>query len=327
VKTERTLHPILATQLVQKEKDRLDLRSRQAILHIVYTDLRVKNLEKEVKKLRYVVEGLPEEDFKDFRVPTQPEHPVYLHELKRSTIHKFQLNEESKAIPYHLRPALEVLLDDRCPLPTSGSKENTTGDNSPGHQSPERIRIRPKHLARHLGRISGQDTASKYPQIGDSKISPSSIVFLRPFKIFVAFETAIRASVQDLEAQIEKKTAETANSKGKSQQTKDLKRKSSEYDDKDLLIDLKLLIEFLDVDLKTTFELRNKIRDGTATPIEYEDLWHLFELGEDVIHQPNKLAVYRVINFTVRIVLHTHFTTLRNRTFTLTTLFRVAVSP
>lgn len=102
---------------------------------------------------------------------------------------------------------------------------------------------------------------------------------------------------------------------GKSQQEKDQKHHASEYGDKDLLIDLKLLIEFFDVDLKTTFELRNKIRDGRATAIEYPDLWHLFQLGEDVIHQSSRLTVYRVINITVRIVLHTSLTApLRNFT-------------
>jgi hypothetical protein len=289
----------LTEELLDEEKDGLKIRGRQAIMHPALTDQRVNNLEK-VKKLRQDVHGLPD----GFEVAKSLVNPVYLHELKRTSIRNFQLNEESKTIPHRLRPALEVLLDDRGPLPISGSKENRTNDNSIAQQSPERLRIRPRLLANHIGRICGHDTAPNHPFYGDIKVTPSSIVILRPFKLLVIFETAIRGSFQELEAQNYKKAAETADSKGKPQQEKNRKHQSSEYDDKDLLIDLKLLIEFLDVDLKPTFELRNKIRDGIVTTIEYRDLWHLFQPGEDVIHQSSRLTVYRVINVTARIMLH-----------------------
>ena len=74
-----------------------------------------------------------------------------------------------------------------------------------------------------------------------------------------------------------------------------------DFDEEDLLADLKLLVEFLDVDLKPTFELRKEIKEGTATTIEYQDLWHLFELGDDVISQSSRLLVYRVLYYTVSI--------------------------
>tara|TARA_R110002060_G_scaffold5040_6_gene7800 strand:- start:620 stop:1039 length:420 start_codon:yes stop_codon:yes gene_type:complete len=120
----------------------------------------------------------------------------------------------------------------------------------------------------------------------------SAIIIRRPFKLFCEFEKQIRASVAELETQTDK------NTKGKVQEITNTKPKM-EYDDKDLLTDLKLLLEFLDVDLKSTLELRGKIRDGTATTIEYEDLWHLFKLGDNVIQQSGMCKVYRVINFTV----------------------------
>jgi hypothetical protein len=310
-------------EVLKGEKAKLRTRSRQAILHLAYTEERVKNLEEEVKKLRRDVHKLPD-DFKrtepdDFEVAKPPVHPVYLHELKRTTIQGFQLNEESNTIPNHLRPALEVLLDDRSPLLTSSSEEGTTNNNSTGHHSPEKLRIRPQPLAKHITQICGYpDSGVALTYIPDPQgrpKPPSPMVFLRPFKLFITFETAIRASVQELEAQIESKVAKGEDLMGKSQQEKDQKHHPSEYGDKDLLIDLKLLIEFFDVDLKTTFELRNKIRDGRATAIEYPDLWHLFQLGEDVIHQSSRLTVYRVINITVRIVLHTSLTApLRNFT-------------
>ena len=288
-KSLRTTYPSLAEQdLLEGEKDKVRLRSVQAMMYIGYTEERVNKLEAEVKKLRKDIQDLPD----DFEVAKKLVHPVYLHELKRTTIQDFQVNDDTKAIPHHLRPALEVMLDDRSPLPT-------------GHLSTERLRIRPKPLAEHIGRICGHDTAAQRPFIGDAKVAPSSIVFLRPFKLFITFETAIRASVQELEARIEKKAAETADSNGKSQLKKVPKDKKPEYDDQDLLIDLKLLIDFFDVDLKTTFELRNKIKEGVATDIEYRDLWHLFQLGEDVMHKSNRRKVYRVINITVRTTLQT----------------------
>jgi hypothetical protein len=288
-KVGRSTYDTLAEiDLREGEKDKVRIRSVQAMMHIGFTEERVNKLETEVKKLRKDIQCLPD----DFEVAKQLLNPVYLHELKRTTIQDFQVNEATNAIPHHLRPALELMLDDRSPLPT-------------GHLSTERLRIRPKPLADHIGRICGHDTAAETPYLGNEKVAPSSIVFLRPFKLFITFETAIRASVQELEARIEKKAAETADSNGKSQQKKVPKDKKPEYDDQDLLIDLKLLINFFDVDLKTTFELRNKIKEGVATDIEYRDLWHLFQLGEDVMHKSNRRKVYRVINITVRTTLQT----------------------
>jgi len=290
-------YPSLVPDLIEEERDRLEARSRQAILHIAYTDLRVKNLEKEVKKLRRDLQGLPE----DFEIAKSVSNPVYLHELKRSSAPEFRLTEESRTIPPHLQPALEVLLVDRGP----GSNETKAGDNDSGQRSPEFIRIRPGILARHLGKISGEVTEPRTALRALDGHQRSAIVFRKPFKIFCAFEKQIRASVAELETQIEKKSNEVTESKGKAQETQDTKRKRKEYDDNDLLIDLKLLIEFLDVDLKPTLELRSKIKDGTATTIEHEDLWHLFNLGDNVIQQSNVPKVYRVINFTVRTHPHT----------------------
>lgn len=61
---------------------------------------------------------------------------------------------------------------------------------------------------------------------------------------------------------------------------------------------MKLLVEFLDVDLKPTFDLRRAIKEGIATEIEYGDLWHLFEPGDTVISINDKTQAYRVVNFT-----------------------------
>lgn len=71
-----------------------------------------------------------------------------------------------------------------------------------------------------------------------------------------------------------------------------------EYELKDLLQELQLLIQFIDVDLKPTFDLRRTIQDGTETEIEYADLWHLFKLGDTVISPKKEAQAFRVVNFT-----------------------------
>lgn len=293
-KVHTSIYRSLLPELLEAERkeNRLEARSWQAILHISYTDQRVRSLEKEVKKLRRDLEGLPE----DFEVPNPVKDHVYLHELKRSTSHEFRLTKESSTIAQHLQPALEALFADRGP----GSNETKTGDNSSRQRSPESLRIRPRLLVRHLGGIiPGQDIEIRLNiPLLDGEDRSSAVVFRKPFKMFCTFENQIRTSVKELGAQIEKKANETADSKGKAHQLH-TKPKAKEYDDEDLIIDLKLLIEFLDVDLKPTLELRSKIKDGTATTIEYQDLWHLFNLGDHVIRQSSIPEIYRVINTTV----------------------------
>lgn len=68
------------------------------------------------------------------------------------------------------------------------------------------------------------------------------------------------------------------------------------YNYSDLLRELKLLVKFLDVDLKPTFDLRSAISKGTATDIEYGDLWHLFKVGDTVISPYDRTQAFRVVN-------------------------------
>lgn len=57
-------------------------------------------------------------------------------------------------------------------------------------------------------------------------------------------------------------------------------------------------MKFLDEDLKPTFDLRRAIKEGTATEIEYGDLWHLFQFGDTVVSPSTKGQAFRVVNFT-----------------------------
>jgi len=272
----------------EKEITDLDRRKLQAMLHVSYTDLRVKILEEEVRKLQKDIGRLPS----DFELTKKPDNCVYRHELKRSTLQEYEINQESKTPSPNQQPALEVLVDyEPLKNPLSGA----LSDLSVVSQSPRRLRIRPTLLAQHLGRITKQPVQPSFYRQQDG--NKSSTVILRPFKILVIFEEEIRASAVELEAKI--LNEKTKNSKSTEGAKKEQDRIDNEYNNRDLLADLKLLIEFLDVDLGPTFDLRTKIKDGTAATIEFPDLWHLFKLGDDVITHSDKNKIYRLVSYTV----------------------------
>ena len=60
---------------------------------------------------------------------------------------------------------------------------------------------------------------------------------------------------------------------------------------------LRLLVEFLDTDLKSMFDLGEQIDSGQACPIAFGDLWHLYEHGQEV-RTPEEKLVFRVARFT-----------------------------
>jgi hypothetical protein len=61
---------------------------------------------------------------------------------------------------------------------------------------------------------------------------------------------------------------------------------------------LQMLIEVFDSDLKPMFDLRRDIKEETLTHIAFQDLWHLFQYGQDVRMNDNESQVYRVVRWT-----------------------------
>jgi len=313
-KAQHSQYDYLGPELFKKEKDKVDIRSRQAVLHLTFTEFRIKELEAEVKKLRRDVDKLPE----DWEMNKKSKQPVYMHKLKRSTLQEYQLNEDSRSIPESKRPALEVLVSEHVVPPPLNPKDEAkaespvvsnikdegrrpsvlsdrlSGDGA--HHSPERLRIRSRALNSLLERISGDEISNSFVK-GDEN---APVAYLRPFKLFVTYEAEIRASVQEVEARIARKFIPAVDAPPRPVGTK---KELPDFDEEDLLADLKLLIEFMDVDLKPTFELRKKIKEGTLTTIEYQDLWHLFDIGDNVISQTNRMLVYRVLHYTVSIAI------------------------
>jgi ATPase family associated with various cellular activities (AAA) len=64
----------------------------------------------------------------------------------------------------------------------------------------------------------------------------------------------------------------------------------------------RLLIKFIDEDLKDMFELRRRVRSRELKKISFDDLWHLFDYGQEVLirdrEEPEKAKAYKVLKFT-----------------------------
>lgn len=64
------------------------------------------------------------------------------------------------------------------------------------------------------------------------------------------------------------------------------------------LEELRVLRELLDKDLKPTFDLRKQIKDGVARSIAFQDLWHLFPLGDEIVSNDSngQSQTYRILD-------------------------------
>ena len=61
--------------------------------------------------------------------------------------------------------------------------------------------------------------------------------------------------------------------------------------------ELQVLREFLDGDLRPTFELRKQLREGAARTVSFQDLWHLYTLGGEVVSNTadGRRQIFRVV--------------------------------
>jgi hypothetical protein len=304
-----------AHRMLKEERTRGDLaaRSMQAVLHHTYTDARIHDLEVKLWRLEEDVRDLPE-NFKLHKKKLQC--PIYKPVIKRSLADEFRTTELTRNLAVDQKPALEVLVSENYQQtkraaaaaaaaavdvgPSDEPKRivrRATGtlgqeiSRDPKQWVPERLRIRSWCLIGHLERVC-HETLSTHRTFDVDFIDASPVVLLRPFKLLFKYEDLIRESVSDVERRIE----ETEGSEEKSDIGKGI-FSDIEFKWKDLLRDLKLLIEFLDVDLASTFELRKSIQNGTATDIDYNDLWHLFDLGDTVVAKGKREQAYRVINY------------------------------
>ncbi|KAI0965292.1 hypothetical protein F4678DRAFT_476688 [Xylaria arbuscula] len=286
-------HDYLLNEALGKERNQgiLERRRLQATIYTAFTDLRIKTLEEQVRKVKIDLYNLPD----NFELHERHmKHPIFRHALQRSTADQFELRRGSMNVPNKDRAALEVLAIEQ--LTDSGSyfKSNSPRDNAGGlpttYLAPTKLRVRSRPLIAHIQQVTGThiwDDLSPFPHPTEQP----NIVFLRPFKLFAKYGGEIRQSLQDF-----KQDVDGYSSKLRAMtQTGDAKKT---FNDEDLLQDLKLLVNFLDEDLKPTIDLRQKIEEGSATDVEYEDLWHLFQCGDIVLLESDKSQAYRVLSFT-----------------------------
>ncbi|KAJ9156114.1 AAA family ATPase [Pleurostoma richardsiae] len=298
-KINRSQIDSVGQDLLERERERgtLEQRSRQAILHVTFTELRIKHLEKELRELKAKVYDRP--DDAKFGRPRIKQCAVYAHVLKRSTQNEFQLTSHSMQIPEHEQPALEVEVTDfTSPTgiqdsPGEPRRRNTGLLGLADQRTPEKLRIRSLPLIAHLERVCRETISNNRVRRPDNQNRLAPVVLLRPFKLVFAYEQEIRESVQQIESLAQ--SAQEAKAEGRELKGTAM---SQEFAYSDLLEDLKLLIEFMDVELKATSDLRRDIRDDSATDIQYADLWHLFELGDVVVSTHKKSQAFRVLNFT-----------------------------
>ncbi|KAG5763453.1 hypothetical protein H9Q72_008443 [Fusarium xylarioides] len=306
---ENSMYSGLSKELLDRDRrlGQLTMRSQQAAMHHNFTTLRVEELEKEVKDLKNRVYELGDDH--DFKKP-KDKLPIHLHELKRSNPYEFALNNDIVLLPISQQPALEVKLADAVvtkPTKDENASHNTGNDSDIKLEAliqfnPERLRIRSRPLMSHLEQLTATQVLSRAEEdrVDGEKVY-SGMTFLRPFKFFIKHEAAIRKSVADVEAKVKQEAKEDSenNPEKKKAGKKEDDPNQRQFDAKDLLKDLELLVTFLDTDLRPTFDLRQQIRDGKAVEIEYADLRHLFDRGDLVVTRANPAYARMVVNVAV----------------------------
>ena len=192
---------------------------------------------------------------------------------------------------------------------------------------PERIRINSTVLLEALQRITSLEFSKSW--IGDEEELRDQVI-LRPFKLFVAFEQEIRDEIDRLEkihmrssndsipeapemvscegqdTSVPHNEPEDLSRKHRDDLTNDKSRNSkahvtateSPLESKQCLEAMLSLRELLDKDLKPTFDLRKQIKEGVIRSIAFQDLWHLFQIGDEIVsnNSDGQYQIYRVLN-------------------------------
>ena len=222
----------------------------------------------------------------------------------------------------HQHHVLEVLTEDpqvnrrrrgKNPDDTKTHQGSDVAQTSKGGlRCPARLRICSRPLLKILRTIIDADDNNVW--------NSAHMVFLRPFKMFIFHQAEIRGALKDLERKWQSKEsppidkldeAKAEDQGGETEGAKDEEDKKDETNDPDTGADtevktdtfealqhMRLLVEFLDHDLKLTFELRKKIDARDACEIAFADLWHLYNYGQEVRTPADKLQAYKVTKFT-----------------------------
>ncbi|KAI9736752.1 MAG: hypothetical protein M1834_000956 [Cirrosporium novae-zelandiae] len=192
-----------------------------------------------------------------------------------------------KVEPTEVKPRTTISHDEVRSFPGSGS-------------IPRRLRIRSPVLIRFLMDITGLDMFITDPDGDDETYERSlsqfwkhKIVILRPFKLFVIYENEIREHFRELEEKyqfedtqeindVKNEDGSVTSDSGSDDTNFEVQPYDTDTTSFKAFQHLRLLIQFMDEDLKPLFDLRRGLANGTTKKIAFDDLWHLFDYGQDV---------------------------------------------
>lgn len=195
-------------QLLEKEKKTGDLtrRSKQAVLHLTYTELRITEMEEKIRELEAQLYNKPD----GFQLSmARRQAPVHKSFIKRSSQGEFLLTRQSLDIPSHEQASLEVLVAEQGTSAMLGPDQFTASHSTgsyqrTGQETPERLRIRYAPLIKTLEKVC-RETLSNYNFWPSERgyttegTGCAPAILLRPWKLFVAYETEIRNSLQNVD--------------------------------------------------------------------------------------------------------------------------------
>ncbi|KAH7031941.1 P-loop containing nucleoside triphosphate hydrolase protein [Macrophomina phaseolina] len=243
----------------------------------------------------------------EFKAPPAPKRtsdtPGSKHKLRIDPRQGYVIEVLTQEPDSSIKPASRIPGSDEQqdgrPLPPGAESvsHQPAATRSTWSKAPPRVRIRSRLLLAHISEICNAEL----------NMESGKMVFLRPYKLFCLYENEIRARYDKLQREFgaELKAAEDDDERsvGDAKKTSEL-AKASATDEKDSVEGLRhfrLLIELLDNYLQPLFEFRRSLMTGEAKKIAFDDLWHLFRLGQEVWvpnKQDDKAGIYRVLKYT-----------------------------
>lgn len=214
-KAQSAQYSSLALRLLEHEKKTGDLRrrSKQAVLHLSFTEMRITQMEQQIRKLEAELHNRPD-DFELSVVRRQA--PIYKSSIKPSLHGEFFLTPQSVEIPHHEQASLEVLVAEHGTSATLGPEHDTASHSTKicqrtHQQTPERLRIRYAPLIKTLEKVCGETLSNGHIWPSDNRTvlvmgartGGAATVLLRPWKLLVAYEKEIRDSIHNIDTFVE----------------------------------------------------------------------------------------------------------------------------
>lgn len=197
-----------SSRLLENEKKTGDLRrrSKQAILHLTFTEMRITEMEQQIRKLEAELHNKPD----NFQLSVaRRQAPTYKSFTKRSSHSEFLLTHHSATIASHDQASLEVLVSENGTSAMLGPDQYTASHSTSicqraDQQIPERLRIRHAPLVKTLEKVCKETLSNDYiwPSERDhteDRIAGAATVLLRPWKLLIAYEKEIRDSIHNID--------------------------------------------------------------------------------------------------------------------------------